>query len=67
MVKEIEMGIEKTNEAETLDAIRRALSGLRYGSIEVVVHDSKVVQIERKEKVRLQTSAEGLSRNGAAR
>ena len=33
-------------------AIRLALRGIRFGSIEIIVHDSKVVQIERKEKVR---------------
>jgi hypothetical protein len=31
----------------------KALEGLRYGSVEIVIHDSKVVQIERKEKFRL--------------
>lgn len=30
-----------------------ALGGLRYGAVEVVVHDGRIVQIERKEKVRL--------------
>lgn len=34
-------------------AILLALEGIRYGSVEIVVHDSKVVQIERKEKTRL--------------
>lgn len=29
-----------------------ALSGIRYGSVEIIIHDSKVVQIERKEKMR---------------
>src|SRR5438876_12347246 len=33
-------------------AIRLALRGIRFGSIEIIVHDSKVVQIERKEKIR---------------
>jgi hypothetical protein len=33
-------------------AIRLALRGIRFGSIEIIVHDSKVVQIERKEKTR---------------
>jgi hypothetical protein len=33
-------------------AIRLALKGIRFGSIEVIVHDSKIVQIERKEKTR---------------
>jgi hypothetical protein len=32
--------------------IATALKGLRYGSVEIVVHDAKVVQIERKEKFR---------------
>jgi hypothetical protein len=30
-----------------------ALAGLRFGSVEVVVHDGRIVQIERREKVRL--------------
>lgn len=33
--------------------ILEALAGLRFGSVEIVVHDSQVVQIERREKVRL--------------
>ena len=34
-------------------AIAQALRELRFGSIEIIVHDSKVVQIERREKMRL--------------
>ena len=33
-------------------AIPLALRSIRFGSIEIIVHDSKVVQIERKEKTR---------------
>ncbi|MBX3332427.1 MAG: YezD family protein [Nitrospira sp.] len=29
-----------------------ALKGIRFGSVEIIVHDSRVVQIERKEKTR---------------
>ncbi len=36
-------------EREILDAVRN----IRYGSVEVVIHDSKVVQVVRTEKVRL--------------
>jgi len=36
-------------ERKVIDAVR----GIRYGSVEVVVHDAQVVQIERREKVRL--------------
>ncbi len=37
-----------------LAALQRAVRGLRYGSVEVVVHDGRVVQIERREKVRFE-------------
>ena len=33
-----------------------AIKGIRYGSVEIVIHDGKVVQIERKEKVRIGTT-----------
>ena len=33
--------------------ILQALQEIRYGSVEIVIHDSKVVQIERKEKIRI--------------
>jgi hypothetical protein len=35
------------------DKILRALSGIRYGSVEIIVHEGRVVQIERTEKLRL--------------
>ena len=34
-----------------------AIKDLRFGSVEVVIHDSKVVQIERKEKIRIDTTS----------
>jgi hypothetical protein len=30
----------------------QALRGIRYGTIEIVIHDGRVVQLERREKVR---------------
>ncbi len=32
--------------------IAAALQGIRFGSVEITIHDSKVVQVERKEKLR---------------
>ena len=29
-----------------------AVSGIKYGAVEVIIHDSRVVQIERSEKTR---------------
>jgi hypothetical protein len=34
------------------EAILLALKGIRFGSVEIIIHDSRVVQIERKEKTR---------------
>ena len=34
-----------------------AIKDLRFGSVEVVIHDSKVVQIERREKIRIDTNS----------
>lgn len=35
-----------------ISQIKHALETLRFGSLEIVVHDSKIVQIEKNEKVR---------------
>ena len=42
-------------EREILDAVR----SIRYGSVEVVVHDAKVVQVVRTEKVRIDSPRDG--------
>ena len=34
-----------------------AIKGLRYGSVEIIIHDSRIVQIERKEKIRVDTDS----------
>ena len=39
------------------DILRYALKEIRYGSIEIVIHDSKIVQIELNEKFRLDTTS----------
>lgn len=36
-----------------LREITRALQGLRFGAVEITVHNGQIVQIERKEKIRL--------------
>ena len=49
--------IKDTDATELQPWERRVLSalrGLRFGSIEVVVHDGRIVQIERREKVRVE-------------
>lgn len=48
--------VEGQDEAGILREIQAALLGLRFGSVEITVHNAQVVQIERKEKFRLQAS-----------
>ncbi len=40
------------------DTIIRAIRGLKYGSLEITVHDAKVVRIERHERIRLDMDSE---------
>ncbi|HBZ92436.1 MULTISPECIES: sulfur starvation response protein OscA [unclassified Pseudomonas] len=46
--------LEGQDEASILREIQTALHGLKFGSVEITVHNGQVVQIERKEKIRLQ-------------
>jgi len=39
---------------EVLERISQAIKGVRFGSVEVVIQDGKVIQIERKEKFRFE-------------
>ena len=36
-----------------LEIVRQQVASLRYGVVEIVVHDSQVTQIEKTERVRL--------------
>ena len=49
--------LEGQDEASILREIQAALQGLKFGSVEITVHNGQVVQIERKEKFRLQPQA----------
>ncbi len=39
------------------EQIALAVNGIRFGSVEIIIHDGKVVQIERKEKLRFENRA----------
>ncbi|MFZ3025022.1 sulfur starvation response protein OscA [Pseudomonas sp.] len=46
--------IDGSDEASILQEIQTTLRNLRFGSVEITVHNGQIVQIERKEKIRLQ-------------
>ena len=43
--------------AKAWPPIADALAGLEYGAVEIVVHNGRIVQIERREKFRLDSPA----------
>jgi hypothetical protein len=43
---------------EWLKVVQRQVRSLRFGVVQVVVHDSRVVQIEKTEKIRFESPAE---------
>jgi len=44
--------LEFQPDVELLKRIVRAIREIDYGSVEIVIHDSRIVQIERREKIR---------------
>ena len=53
---------ERTSAAdEALDQIRDSLRGLRFGSVNIIVQDGVIVQVDRTEKRRLRHSGSSQS------
>lgn len=44
------------SEAEWLDIVRKNVSALRFGSVQITVHDGRVTQVESIEKTRFVAS-----------
>ena len=42
------------DEAALTERILEALRGLQFGSVEITVHDGRVVQLDRRERVRIE-------------
>jgi hypothetical protein len=46
---------KQQSSADWLEIVRQKVQSLRFGVVQIVVHDSRVTQIERTEKTRLQS------------
>jgi len=44
------------DDSKWLELVTQQVKSLRYGVVEIVVHNSKVIQIEKTERVRLDKS-----------
>lgn len=57
--------LEDNAHSQLAHEILRALQEIRFGSVEVVIHDSKVVQIERKEKIRIDADSSRVTKGAS--
>jgi hypothetical protein len=53
---------QEVNLPEWLELVRRQVSSLKFGNVQITVHDSRVTQVERVEKVRLDRPSPGFAR-----
>jgi hypothetical protein len=51
---EIKLDANAGKRPDWLEIVRRQVGSLRYGVVQVVVHDSQVTQIDKTERVRLE-------------
>jgi hypothetical protein len=54
MPNQAKPGSRTPHDEKASDKVLKALAALRYGSVEITVHDRHIVQIERREKVRVE-------------
>lgn len=61
----IKTSSQSINNVNWLEIVRQQVSSLRYGVVEIIVHDSQVTQIERTERLRLdKPTSEGRTQRG---
>jgi len=53
----IESNGENIEKSDWQEVVRRQVNSLHYGTVQIVVHDSQVTQIEKTERVRLDRPA----------
>lgn len=50
----VELNESDDRDAAWVRSVLQAVRGTRFGSVEIVIHEGRVVQIERREKVRFE-------------
>jgi hypothetical protein len=53
----IKQGNKELADANWLEIVRQQVGSLRFGVVEIIVHDSRVTQIEKTERLRLDKPA----------
>jgi hypothetical protein len=57
-----ELKAKSSDELKWLELVIQHVGSLRYGVVEIVVHDSRVIQIEKTERVRLEKEPDNRQR-----
>jgi hypothetical protein len=47
------------NESDWLDVVKKTVEGIGFGVVTIVVHNAKVVQVDRTEKIRFESGSGG--------
>ena len=47
------IAVGETDDSKWLEIVRQQVGSLRFGVVEIIVHDSQVTQIEKTERLRL--------------
>ena len=59
-------GNQGLNQSNWLEIVKQQVGSLRFGVVEIIVHDSQVTQIEKTERLRLdKTSPDSPTNRGA--
>lgn len=51
------VGVRVVQDGAWLEIVRQKIGSLRFGVVQIVVHESRVVQIEQTERIRLASSS----------
>lgn len=46
------------NETEWLGVVKKTVESVRFGTVAITVHNSKVVQVDRTDKIRFESAAD---------
>jgi len=54
-----QLPVSESDDSKWLELVIQQVGSLRYGVVEIVVHDSRVIQIEKTERLRLDKAPVG--------
>lgn len=61
------MGAPLELDDDWLDRIKQSLNGMEYGSVQIIIHDGRIVQIEKTERKRFEAGTGAVDPSASAR